>query len=96
MTFLRRHFPFLLKPRSIKKLLIVLKDQIKEKYSNSGMCAEVNFLSFDNKITHKEAVKLLIYLKRNKPNNKTFWFEPELLQPRLDWLNQQISKEWTK
>ena len=86
-----------------KKLLIKLRDQIKDKpILMSGLCYEVIKLCIysSSPITEDEYSSLTKYIHQHRPkwgkhfcedycNNAWYWPEHEV-KPRLDWLNYRI------
>lgn len=58
-----------------------------------GMCLWIINL-WINKIFQENELKLIHdYLEQNKPkNSRPHWFPIDELQPRIEWINQQIEK----
>ena len=85
--------------RTIKKL----RDRIKgQKRIASGLCLETKFMRDDNRITKDECDAMLNYIHKHRPkkgkhfvpynnsSNYGYFWESELVAPRLAWLNDQI------
>ncbi len=91
--------------RNIKQLLELLRENVID--SNSylyGLCSRLEIMVF-NGILYKNEYKLLIkYLQHNAPRRKfhsiptirktigDYWWPKKEKQPRLDWLDKQITK----
>ena len=89
--------------RSIKELLIILRDNARVKTTwfglrqriFSGLCNEVRYLAKIKLISISESFTLRDYLIENASNNSSiseYWWKPRLWKPRLKWLNEQIDK----
>ena len=80
--------------RSIKELLIVLRDNLKDYFDLycNGMCLVIKELYWHDLISEEEESILTNYLEDNKPIDQMYWFVPGEIEPRLEWLNQQIEK----
>ena len=90
--------------RSIKVLLILLRDRIKNKKELcTGLCNEATFLINDGLIFFKECDRLHDYFNIHRPKRgkhfdkywagHSYFCELTLVEPRLDWLNYRIKKE---
>lgn len=89
--------------RSIKELLILLRDYIKEDKYFIGMC---HTYQFELDLTADEKDLLRMYLRREYPINfntvlnvvfssnvfATYWWKAGDKKPRINWLNKQINK----
>jgi hypothetical protein len=82
--------------RSIKELLIILRDNLENYFTYSysdGMCVAIKELREDHRILDNEMKMLYDYLNKiKKYEGYTYWFPPKEVAPRLKWLNQQIEK----
>lgn len=83
--------------RTIKELLILLRDHIIKHGVKTGMCAIILYHFID--INGEEEDALLIYLYDHAPfiepdftQLEVFWWKEGLAEPRIDWLNEQINK----
>ena len=86
-----------MKTRDIKELLILLRDNLHGMDDwNDGMCVLLASLTRRDIITSDERLFIKRYLNRNRPlvlyEGGPYWFKPCEVQPRLDWLNEQIAK----
>lgn len=81
-----------MKQRTIKELLILLREYIVKQYDFLGMCSEIRDMYHIDLISSVEYDILTNYLKNNKPENinDNFWWIPREKQPRLDWINEQL------
>ena len=80
--------------RSKRKLLYILLDSV-QKNDLSGLCTHVNILTLRKSINLKEAHILNHIINSNPPFNKydsRYYWEPELKEPRIEWLKEQINK----
>lgn len=85
--------------RPIKELLIIMRDNIElfEKYECNGLCDLSTRLETNETITRDERDNLRMFIKLNMPvrlpyGHQSAWgWQPYLLQPRLEWLNEQIN-----
>lgn len=86
--------------RPIKELLIIMRDNIElfDKYDCDGFCGLSNILETNETITHDERDNLRMFIKLNMPvrlicgGHSAWVWPPHELQPRLEWLNEQINK----
>ena len=90
--------------RSLLKLLIILRDDIKDKYFlDSGLCYEIAILYNKKIITFEEKIRLHTFINNNRPkngqfgynkrNSSSYWYWPSSDVPlRLRWLNYWIAK----
>ena len=87
--------------RSIKELLILLRDNARVKKSwfrlrqriNLGLCREAIFLCRERVITLEETFLIREFIGDNMPRYKqdpTYGWKPSLWKPRKKWLNRQI------
>lgn len=82
-----------MKERTVKELLILLREYIVKQYIFWGMCAEIREMYQIELISNKEFKILESYLKNNKPKNTfydDFWWKEGKKQPRLDWIDEQL------
>lgn len=89
--------------RSIKELLILLRDNARVKKSwfglrqriKFGLCREASHLHIDRGLlTWVELNVLWIYIDNNRPTYKPdpiYGWKPKLWRPRKRWLNKQIN-----
>mgnify|MGYP006448777949 CR=1 FL=1 len=84
--------------RPLKKLLEILKKDIKDRH-NVGvylfMCNSIKHLYKEGKISEEELDLVLKYMNENRPYGFTInksWFEPNDYKSRINWLNEQINK----
>lgn len=90
------------KERTIKELLIILRDEIKNKnilltmfFRKCGMCHEAFMIYKGGNISWIEYSRLLKFIRENRPffeGNLDYAFKPGLVSPRVKWLNKQIEK----
>ena len=86
-----------MKTRDIKELLILLRDHLYllDDWSD-GMCILAGSLMRRGLISDDERWIIKTYLDNNTPHilyrGGPYWFPPAQIQPRLDWLNEQIAK----
>ena len=87
--------------RSTKKLLIILKDEIKndtELWQQAKfLCILCSKLRDNDLLSLKEYLKVLSYIEDREPDESKLdsfggWFPPLLKKPRIKWLNKQINK----
>ena len=91
-------------PRSNKKLLTLLRNRIQRTQEvKTGMCFEIVYMAFNDEISPAECEKIGQYLDYHKQNHPSgCWFEPNKIEPRINWLNEQIellaaqSFSWSK
>jgi hypothetical protein len=88
-----------MKTRDIKELLILVRDNTKligpSFFQIWGLCELSMTLLKTNNINEDEYKMLRKFLKKHRPkklNGLEFWWPEGLMQPRLDWLNEQIAK----
>ena len=86
-----------MKTRSIKELLIFLKDN-KDYFNESrcgGLCIMANWLRMDGKILDQEHEDIVDYFNINLPPHTSYtaycWSEYDWT-PRLEWLNEHIKQ----
>lgn len=78
--------------RTTKELLILLRDKLHWYIKGcGGMCNTIACMYHDNVITSPENYLLRKYIGE-KANNNEFWFPRGELEPRINWLNEQIEK----
>lgn len=98
MSTVKMKFRLRKKPRSIKKILNIVYNNITTSLEfDSGLCYTVVLLEREDIITlkEKEIFKLYIFKKYLGPRyekNTEFFFEPGDRQPRIDLIKQLISK----
>ena len=88
--------------RTVKELLIIIRDNtrvttswfgLKQRIS-SGLCSEISYLTARGIITFYEKMLLYKYMENHRPINARvfdYWWKERLWNPRLKWLNKQIS-----
>lgn len=77
--------------RTEKKLLEIML--LHQELFVTGLCSFVNALWFEDFINYKEKLLLERYLEENKPPiANPYWWKPGIIQPRIDWINEQIAK----
>lgn len=86
--------------RSIKELLILLRDNAKVNYSwfglkqriREGLCSEVNRLMKKDIITYKEWQNITYFINTRRPCSKYtgYGWKPKLWRSRKRWLNRHI------
>lgn len=86
--------------RSLKELLIILRDNTRVTYSwfglkqkiKSGFCLEAYFLFDENIINFKEYQKILFFFFTKRPYSiyPGYGWKPKLWRPRKRWLNKYI------
>jgi hypothetical protein len=59
---------------------------------NYGLCNWVRLLYGIDLITCDECVLLLNYLKASEPTKRMYWWQPCKIEPRIEWIKQQIEK----
>lgn len=77
--------------RSIVELLKVALDNINT--LKTGLCNHINTLFDLNHITFREYLILIGYIDNNEPADveyNTFWWPKGEIQPRKEWLENQI------
>lgn len=82
-----------MKQRTIKELLILLREYIVEQDNFFGMCSEINEMYCLDLISNKESKILENYLKNNKPENAfydDYWWKEGDKKLRLDWIDEQL------
>lgn len=86
--------------RPIKELLIIMRDNIElfEKHHCYGLCDLVFQIYRRGEITTSKAEAMKDYIKETMPlrfnclgNKSVFGWPMRELQPRLEWLNEQIN-----
>jgi len=83
------------KQRPIKELLVLLLNEVKNsRYPFKGMCISINDMEHKRTIIWRERMSLLFYLNSNKPKDcgAGFWWPPEDVLKRINWINEQIKK----
>lgn len=83
--------------RTEKELLILLRNELPGRIIEAGgMCIAISFLRIDGLISFDEGLLLESYLNKNDPDIRYFtsgyWWEDGELEPRINWLNEQIEK----
>ena len=82
--------------RPIKELLQIMVDNIElfEKKGCMGLCDLTNTLKYNQIISDAEESIIDKYVDTNAPKipKSTYNWTPYELQPRLEWLNEQIAK----
>ena len=82
-----------MKTRSIKILLGLLKQRVKEDTNFLGMCWNMDELFFNDIITSLEHDELDEYLTANTPKyHDGYWWKQGDKAPRHRWLNKHIKK----
>jgi hypothetical protein len=76
--------------RTTKELLELMLE--KHHVFGMGLCACASRLWYSDVITWEELEGLRHYLKMNKPIDAgiMYWWELGEIQPRIDWINEQI------
>jgi hypothetical protein len=57
-----------------------------------GMCDWVDRIYVNDCITVKECDLMHNYFKSNKLNERIFWWASREIEPRIEWIKQQIEK----
>ena len=84
--------------RSLYKLLLILKQALKEGELETGLCRLTIDLHSDDIISTKECTEILNWIRVTEATNVDnlvkgiYWFEPGLVKPRLEIINKQLSK----
>ena len=79
------------KKRTIKELLQLMLDN--QDYFIAGLCGLIFNVYSEGIISEKEYEIIKSYLNEKKPINAgRFWFTRGEIQPRIEWLEQQIDK----
>lgn len=94
--------------RSIKELLIILRDNLTKCIPThaDGLCNAILYLAMYTYISVEERHILTEYLYSHKPrlrckirrivysntHESLYWWTPGYIKPRLKWLNKQINK----
>ena len=87
--------------KSIKEILELGLDNIETIINyNHGLCGLFMCLKFSDFINDKEYLKIIKYLKKNKPyftynnifKNSSYWWKPGKVKPRKKWLIKHIKK----
>lgn len=84
-----------MKERTIKELLILLREYIVEQDVFLGMCSEINEMYCLDLISNKESKILTNYLKKNRPKGMDMfdsWWKEGDKQPRLYWIDEQLKR----
>jgi len=73
--------------KELFKLMLVHQDLF-----SSGICYWLEGLRYSGLINKSEILMMLAYMRDNKPENarRFYWWDEGEIQPRLDWINQQI------
>lgn len=64
-------------------------------HKSGGLCGTINFIKKDMIISYEEHLLLFDFLLKNKPSiipMGYYWWEEGKLEPRINWLNEQIEK----
>lgn len=88
--------------RTIKELLILLRNEIKDKKIllsdmnvECGLCCVIRKMYASDKISGREFSVLYDYIKEYRPylkSNPDYAFWPGLVAPRVKWLNKKIKE----
>ena len=88
--------------RSIKELLIILRDNskivnksIEYPRLSGGLCKEALHIFNIDIISTSEYITLINYMSSNRPKKThrfDYWWKKGYWKPRLKWLNEQINK----
>jgi len=84
--------------RTTKELLILLRGELPKmiKRFDCGMCLSITLLRKKRLMSYDEMILLFNYLNKNDPNIRylttDYWWEDGELEPRINWLNEQIEK----
>jgi len=81
--------------RNNTELLKIIREHTSRLLTKSsyadGLCLVALRLHGENKLNLKETKHIIRYIKNNMPNNKKgYGWEPGLIEPRLDWLDEHI------
>jgi hypothetical protein len=57
-----------------------------------GLCCWVISMWAEEYITVPECGLLLNYLKASEPTKGMYWWKPCKIEPRIEWIKQQIEK----
>lgn len=87
-----------MKTRTIKELLILLRDYLPENISKDRggcICHTIIDMWADNVITEEERPKLNVFIKTHVPSDRTsnlYYYPYGELEPRMKFLNKLISE----
>jgi hypothetical protein len=78
--------------RSTKRLLELMLRR--KYYFETGLCQWVDNLYLHNVISRPERVALGVFLAENRPESayKAYWWHRGEIEPRVEWLKEQIKK----
>ena len=90
--------------RTIKELLVVVRDNLKTSNLHSGLCGFVDQLHSGNIITNTEMHLLHKFISGNRPKVFTkhydllrrcsaWYWKPTVKEPRIKWLDYMIDKD---
>jgi hypothetical protein len=78
--------------RNIKRLLKLMLR--KKYYFETGLCTWGHNLYLHGVVSNPEHIRLEIFFRRNRPEGcyKSYWWPKGEIEPRIEWLKEQIKK----